>query len=386
MSSRVAAVVVRRGAVLEVLGHAAALRRVKAGAREVDCSAEWLTPGLVNAHAHLELSALEGQLEPGSDFVAWVRALIEARGRLPRARLARAKSKACQRLASSGTTAVVDIDSLSLCERSSSPAPLRVLCCREVLDAFDATRTSTAAERIERALPVRALRSEGVAPHASFSASPALLARVARIAARRSLPCTIHWSETEHELTWLERGHGPLAGVLGPSPKRSGLDLLADAGLLGPRLSLVHGNHPRPGEAQRIAAAKALLVHCPGSHAWFARQPFPLRRYLAAGVRVALGTDSLASNADLDMRREMALMRRSFAWLEPQNVFAMATQLAGEFFAGPLRIGVLEPGARADLAAWRSAAASARDLLDEVTAAGAGRTGALGVRTWVGGR
>ncbi len=387
VATRAAAVVVRGGVVVEVLGHAAGLRRVRAGAREVDCSAQWLTPGLVNAHAHLELSALAGQLEPGPNFAAWVRALIQVRGAWPRSGLARAKSKAFAQLSTSGTTAVVDIDSLGLGVQRASPTRLRVLWCREVLDAFDSSRTRAASARIERALQRRALCTEGVAPHASFTVSPELLAHVARIAVRRSLACTIHWSETEHELLWLERGLGPLAEVLGPSPKRSGLDLLAQAGLLGPRLILVHGNHPGAGEMERVAAARALLVHCPGSHAWFQRAPFPLARYLKAGVRVALGTDSLASNAELDMRREMALMRRSFAWLEPERVFSMATQIAGEAFLGPVPIGVLEPGARADIAAWNCPSAGARPFLDAVTAcAGTARAGTMGVRTWLGGR
>ena len=96
-----------------------------------------------------------------------------------------------------------------------------------------------------------------------------------------------------------------------------GLDRIEAAGLLGRRTSLVHGNYPSSGELPRIARSGATVVHCPGSHAFFRREPFPLARYRRAGVPIALGTDSAASNGSLDMRREMALLRRAHAGLAP---------------------------------------------------------------------
>jgi len=128
---------------------------------------------------------------------------------------------------------------------------------------------------------------------------------------RRRLAVAIHWSETAAERAWLEEGQGPLAAVLGTSPRTSGLDLLEAAGLLASSTALVHGNHPRRDEAARLAAHGVSLVHCPGTHAFFGREPFDFERALRAGVRIALGTDSLASNEELDLRREARLLRRA---------------------------------------------------------------------------
>ena len=91
------------------------------------------------------------------------------------------------------------------------------------------------------------------------------------------------------------------------STAHRGTSLAPDAvsRFVGPRTTLVHGNHPARGEPARIAASGAVLVHCPGTHAYFDREPFPWSRYRRAGVSLALGTDSLASNDELDMFREM---------------------------------------------------------------------------------
>jgi len=205
-----------------------------------------------------------------------------------------------------------------------------------------------------------------LSPHAPFTVSPALWEGLGVLLAESGARVTVHWSETQAELDYLQRGEGPLAALLGPSPRTSGLDLLEAAGLLGPRTSLVHGNHPGPGEAARLAAAGVTLVHCPGTHRFFDRSPAPLGAYLDAGVSVALGTDSRASNADLDVRAEMAALRASEPGLAPDAVWRMATE-AGARALG-LEAGRLSPGARADLAAFEVRGGGAEALLDELTA------------------
>ena len=94
--------------------------------------------------------------------------------------------------------------------------------------------------------------------------------------------------------------------------------------------------------------------------------PAPLGAYLDAGVSVALGTDSRASNADLDVRAEMAALRASEPGLAPDAVWRMATE-AGARALG-LEAGRLSPGARADLAAFEVRGGGAEALLDELTA------------------
>lgn len=204
---------------------------------------------------------------------------------------------------------------------------------------------------------------------------------LARRARARRLPIQVHWAETREERSWLEEGRGPFEGLLRASPRRSGLELLAAAGLLGPRTALVHGNDAQGDERARIACSGAVLVHCPGTHAFFGRARFDAAAWRAAGVALALGTDSLASNADLDMAREIALFRAAQPAWGPLETLDLATRAAARAIGWEGRAGTLAPGAWADFVLHGAAGADGLARLEELTH---GRGRVLGV--WVGGR
>lgn len=385
-----AGVLLRGGAIERVVVGRHAQRRAAATHDAVwhDLGDGVLAPGFVNAHAHLDLSGLAGRLEPGSALVPWIGGVLRERAARDPAQLARDAARGSRRCAATGTTLVGDIDATGAVLRAGRAVATRLVVFRELLDAGDPERTAAALAGVRRALPRRARRLEGLSPHAPHTASPALLRAAAELAAARDLPVAVHWSESAEEVEWLRTGGGALAALLStpPSgPRRSGLDRLAGAGLLGPRTLLVHGNHPARGEPARVAGAGATLVHCPGCHAWFGRAPFPLRRYLDAGVPVALGTDSLASNADLDLRRELALLRAAHPWLAPEAAWAMATLAPARALGLAGRAGELVPGAWADLVhhlpEGETAGGAASAPLEALAA---GRSAVAGV--WIAGR
>lgn len=374
----------RGGRIERLLTSPAAVRRAERAAhvRAVALQGDCLTPGLVNAHAHLELSGLCGALSGARGFVPWIRALLRARSQRTPAALAAAAEQGVARALATGTTALGDIVSLSFAADIGARSGLTVRAYREVLDAWDPRRTSSALEAVRRPLARRAQRLEGLSPHAPTTTSPALLRGLDALARRRRLPLACHWSETEEELRWLAGRGGPFEALLGRrGPRTSGLDLLEQAGLLRPGTTLVHGNHPTSGEPARIARAGAVVVHCPGSHLFFGRPPFPWRAYRRAGVVLALGTDSLASNADLDLGREMRLARESAPELAPEHVWEMGTRGAAQALGLAGAVGELSPGAAADFVLWSVDARSRRALVDRLTSA---RACVLGV--WSRGR
>lgn len=363
---------VEGGRVRRCLSSPASVRRaLRAGARETDLGDVVLAPGLVNAHVHLELSGLAGALPRGPDFKTWVARLLELRARRSAATLANDACGGADRALRTGTTCVGDVDSVGASERGLGGHAQRSVLFREVLDAQDSARTPAALARLARALPRRVRRTEGLAPHAPFTVSPALFTGLGALARRRAVAVSMHWSETEQEVEWLATGAGPYTAWLGPSPRRSGLDLLEEAGLLRAPLALVHGNFPGRGEVARIAAAGAVVVHCPRSHAWFERPRFPLQRYLRAQVPVALGTDSLASNEDLDLHGEARRLSHTEPGLAPEALWRMLTVNGARALGLEGQVGELRPGAWADFSAYAVRATRPREFLEQVTRAAA---------------
>lgn len=358
-----------RGRITRVLRGARAVARARAtGSRVRDLGEVVLTPGLVDAHAHLDLTPLGGKLGTRGGFAGWVGDLLARRAELDRRTLEHGLRAGAAELLASGTTSVGDIDSTGTSARLAHTLPLRVVVYRELLDGRDPARTPAALAQLAAAHARRGLATPGLSPHAPFTVSDELLAAAAAVAGRRSWPLSIHWAETRAEVDWLARGTGPLAARLPAAPQATGLALLARAGLLGARTSLVHGNHPAAGDPGRLARARVSLVHCPGTHAFFTREPFPLERYRRAGVTLALGTDSRASNAALDLRREMALARAAFPRIAPEEVFGWATRGGAQALGRGRELGRLAPGAWADLVAWDLEARAAPAALEELTA------------------
>jgi cytosine/adenosine deaminase-related metal-dependent hydrolase len=359
---------VERGKVRRVLSSRRAVARGARSTELVELGELVLTPGLVDAHAHLDLGSLRGRVPARRGFASWIRSLVRERAGLSRRDFERGVRAGTRALLASGTTAIGDIDASGASARLASALGPRLVVYREVLDAWDPARTDAALRSVRARMRPSARAHEGLSPHAPYTTSPALLAGARALTERRALRLAIHWAESRAEGQWLCSGTGELAGLLPASPRRSGLELLDAAGLLTPRTALVHGNFPRAGEPELLARRGVALVHCPGTHAFFARPRFPLERYRAAGVSLALGTDSLASNQTLDMRREMALLRTSFPRLAPAEVFAMASA-GGARALGLPDLGHLRRGAAADLVGWRLTACTRAAALEELTTA-----------------
>lgn len=362
-----AGLVLQGGCVQEcVPGLSAARRRARHWGVELrDLGRGLLTPGLVNAHSHLELHDLAGEVSAKGGFGAWVASLMALRAAREPEELARGVQLGAQRLAETGTTALGDIDSLGLSRAALGASGLRVVHYLEALDAGDPARTAGVLQGLQAAHPESGLLHGGLAPHAPYTVSPELWRGLGELASRTGLAVTVHWAETAAEVDWLAGRGGPLAGLLGTPPGPTGLELIEAAGLLGPKTSLVHGNLPAPGELARLAAAGCVLVHCPGTHAFFEREPFPLEHYLDAGVCLALGTDSSASNTDLDMRAEMRALRAAHPGIDPGVVWQMAT--LGSARALGLEVGSLEPGQGADMAWFDVEGVGAQEVLETLT-------------------
>ncbi len=92
------------------------------------------------------------------------------------------------------------------------------------------------------------------------------------------------------------------------------------------------------------------IVYCPRTHAAFGHPPHPFREFLQRGVRVALGTDSLASNPDLDILAEMRFIHERYPDFPGDALLRMGTLSGAEALGWADECGSLTPGKSADLA------------------------------------
>lgn len=343
-----------------------------------------LVPGLINAHAHLELGGLQGLLPSDQGFGPWVGALMRERAERTLDDLSADAERGLSAALRAGVTAIGDIASTRALEAlidkgSTRPRP-HVRLYREALDAWDPARTAAALERVREPWPQDAHLSPGVSPHAPFTVSRALMAALAT--EHPNTPKAMHWAETAEEVEWLATGTGVWRDVLGAAPMMSGLDLAAEAGLLNAQLTLVHANVVTRAELERVAAVGASIVHCPGTHAFFGRSVEALQLFTTPGLALAVGTDSLASNDTLDLVAELRRMADYPFGLGPLALFEMATLGGARALSLEAERGALEPGFIADAVALRTTADSAEGVLSDWLAGHAQIRGVLLRGTW----
>lgn len=185
------------------------------------------------------------------------------------------------------------------------------------------------------------------APHAPYTVSDKSLARILTYAEQLDVPIHIHLHETVDEISNSLKSHGirPLAR-------------LHKLGLLGPNLIAVHMIHLMDAEIELIAQQGCTVVHCPSSNLKLAAGLAPVASLVNAGVNVALGTDSAASNSRLKMLEEMrfaALLAKGQSGraevLPASQALQMATLNGARALGLGELIGSLVPGKAADITA-----------------------------------
>lgn len=348
-------VLVRDGRV-EALGSGRPPR--ERGTEQRDLGRAALMPGLVNAHTHLELSGLWGKVPPARSLPAWVAHLMAERERTggdsPDAiRQAIADAEEC------GTAAVGDVANSLAALPAIERSRLYAVVFRELIgfNRPDAAAVVDEAARALAALPAAPRVRLRLAPHAPYSASPAMVQAILSGALREDGVSTIHLAESPDEVEFLETGRGAWRDLLvergawDPQWKPPGCrpaEYLDRLGVLGPRLLAVHGVQLTDPELRLLAARGVTLVVCARSNVWVGVGSPPVERFYASGVRVAVGTDSLASATDLNVFSELAALHHLAPHVEPPRLLASATR-AGALALGLDDLGAIQPGARARL-------------------------------------
>ena len=267
-----------------------------------------IVPGLINAHAHLELSHLAGLVPAGLGFSAWAERLFAAMrlGRASGALVAQAVDEA----RATGTCFIADVVG-----REAGMV-------RQALDeqAMDGHLFREFSGRVKGndfcpdSLP--GSWSPGV--HALYSTDSAFARFIKAWCASRDLPFTLHLAEVPGENELFQSGCGDFADFLRARrilpkdfapPGLSALGFARELGLLDERTLAVHCVQMDNRDVEIMASSGASACLCPRSNSWIGVGEAPAAALQAAGVPLCLGTDSLASSPSLDLWEELRAVR-----------------------------------------------------------------------------
>ena len=317
-----------------------------------------LLPALVNAHTHLELSGLRDTIGPSETMPGWARQAMDRMAVTPPDPAA--ITGAIRESRDAGTGLVGDVSNTLASVRPLVSEELPAVVFRELLgfderQPDDVVRQAVAALAARLAGQATPLVRPGLAAHAPYSTSPELFRSIRAVARAQAMsPMSVHLAESAEELRFLSTGTGAWRQILEARgrwrddwtpPAGSPVAYLQALGWVTADLVAVHGVHLTDAELTTLAGAGASLVTCPRSNQWTGAGRPPVARFYASGVRLAVGTDSLASAPDLNVFSELATLRELAPDVPARRILATGT-VAGAEALGWFDRGCIRPGMR----------------------------------------
>jgi 5-methylthioadenosine/S-adenosylhomocysteine deaminase len=319
-----------------------------------------LLPGLVNTHTHLELTGLEGEAQD-ADFAEWIRHLIALKADRTASEVRWAARRGIREGWATGVTTVADTGDSGTVIEALAELGGSGIAYHEVFGPHPA--------RVEEAFRGWVGRLEelgrfaggrvtlGGSPHAPYSVSGPLYARVARHAEEERLPLAVHLAESSEESALLAGTGGPFAEAWKrrdiPVPSGPGCTPVAwldQHDVLGPRTLCIHVVQASDPDLDTLARRGVAVAHCPRSNRRHGHGHAPLAAMRQRGIRVGVGTDSVASVSPLDLFAE-ARAAGELAGLSAGEMLALVTLDAACALGLEEEIGSLVPGKWADLIA-----------------------------------
>jgi cytosine/adenosine deaminase-related metal-dependent hydrolase len=321
---------------------------------DIDLGNVAVLPGFVNAHTHLDLTGLRGRCPPSPDFTGWLRQVIQHRRNVAPEQVQADIQTGIADCVRWGTTLVGDIAGSGASWAALTGAPVRAVVFDEILGLPQArvAPVTLAAHSWLLAHPPTSTCWPGLSPHAPYSVHRNLFKIAGGLCGNFKAPLAVHLGESAAEVELVRHRRGPFVpfleelGVWEPAGLADNLRQVLRLCGRAPRVLLIHANHIR---APIAVPRRGTVVFCPRTHAAFGHPPHPFRQFQQRGVRVALGTDSLASNPDLSVLEEARYLHQRHPDVPPAQLLHMATLAGAEALGWQDETGSLRPGKSADL-------------------------------------
>ena len=331
-----------------------------------------LTPGLVNAHTHLQYTSFDAVgAERFTAYVQWAEQFVrEYTARAGEDWRATALGGVAAGLRA-GTTCFADVVTDVEAMDALVAADVAGVAYYEIIGVGEERWAASVEDRVRDVLttaPRSAHARVGLSPHAPYSVSAQVIRDSCALARRLGLRIHTHLAEIDSEEELYRSGSGPWADRVRSRVTRP-WPLLDDGGsglgtveyaercdLLGPDSHVAHGVYLDPLGRRRLAETGTIVALCPRSNATVGIAPPPVAAYLRERVPFAVGTDSLGSNRSLDLLEDVAALRGlaldgGYAEADlDRRLLAAATVVGARSMGLDDLVGALVPDRRADLA------------------------------------
>ena len=338
-----AAILVDQGIIREV-GTYGDLAPAHSG-KIIDLGDAFVVPGLLNAHSHLELAHLRGKCPAGKGFVSWVEDLLKQ----PIFDLdAQALDDAAREMKRTGTCMVGDIATRFAKEMAGT---------LEASGLFFVVFCEAIGETVPRKTFIPSGEFEAgfisVAGHSLYTTHVDVLRAAKAETREKGIPFSLHLAEHDDEAAIMAgepsafldllRGRGRLLDF--EPPRKRPVEQAADLGLLDETTLAVHCVKVAGEDIDTVRQSGATVCLCPRSNEFIGVGRAPWEKWVASGAPVCLGTDSLASNVDLDLWNEAAYLKENFdGELALDDLLAMMTRTPAKILGADHVLGTLEPG------------------------------------------
>lgn len=267
-----------------------------AGAEVLDGTGKAILPALYNAHCHSAMMPMRGY---GDDrpLHVWLQDWVwPYEAKMTVAEMRGAYEHAIKEMISTGSVFFNDMyfeieQVIDMVEKYGVRASIGIT----VMENHTLAQTEAKKEFVKTFEdPTGGRINLTMAPHAIYTVGKEKLISTAEFAREHGMKIHIHLSETKKEVEDSLRDFGA-------TPVR----YLDSIGFLGPDVIAAHCVHVDEEEWDILAERGVSVVHCPCSNMKLGSGRFPYELAIKSGVRIALGTDGVSSNNNLDLREEM---------------------------------------------------------------------------------
>jgi len=343
--------------VIRKIGDTGKLKRDHPSTHTIDLGKGILLPGLINAHAHLELGWIKKKISSFHGFAGWLRQIVNGKMEgVSEYDIEQSVREGLKALKSSGVTTVGEISSYKGLDKPIlKDSGLRTVLFREVVDSNEEETDFYNFENEETF-------EERLFPHAPYSCSPELLKKVLNSQKQNLTPLGIHLGESPDEVEFVRGGENAIERdifpLIGKAPfnrpvAQTPYSYLKKLGFFpGNKISTVHMVQVPKGEVNELKADDVGIILCPRSNMFVQVGAPPLKEY--AGLkRVGLGTDGLSSNYNLNFFAEIRFLHLLYSDAIGRDagfktVYAATLGGAKSLYLED-KIGSIEEGKEADL-------------------------------------